>query len=120
MIQLHKPRAIVLLSGGMDSCVCAAVAARDYDAAALHVSYGQRTEQRERDSFERICDRLGIDNRMVVRNEAFRQIEIACSIENQHGKTVSRGTLHAGVIDVARAHLEAVAMEDAAKEGWAK
>jgi 7-cyano-7-deazaguanine synthase len=74
MIQLHKPRAIVLLSGGMDSCVCAAVAARDYDAAALHVSYGQRTEQRERDSFERICDRLGIDNRMVVRNEAFRQI----------------------------------------------
>src|SRR5579872_3379049 len=74
MIQSRKSRAIVLLSGGMDSCVCAAVAARDSDAAALHISYGQRTEQRERESFERICDRLGIDHRMVVRNEAFRQI----------------------------------------------
>lgn len=64
----------MLLSGGMDSCVCAALAARDYDAAALHISYGQRTEERERDSFERICDRLGIDERLVVRNEAFSLI----------------------------------------------
>jgi 7-cyano-7-deazaguanine synthase len=42
--------AVVLLSGGMDSCVCAALAARDYDTAALHVSYGQRTEEREQQS----------------------------------------------------------------------
>ena len=69
-----KSRAVVLLSGGMDSSVCATLANRDYDAAALHISYGQRTEQRERDSFERICDRLGIDDRMTVRNEAFRLI----------------------------------------------
>jgi 7-cyano-7-deazaguanine synthase len=69
-----KSRAIVLLSGGMDSCVCAALAARDYDAAALHISYGQRTEQRERESFERICDRLGIRDRLTVRNEALRAI----------------------------------------------
>jgi 7-cyano-7-deazaguanine synthase len=74
MIRSDKSRAVVLLSGGMDSCVCAALAARDHNAAALHISYGQRTEQRERDSFERICDRLGIDDRMVVRNEAFRLI----------------------------------------------
>src|SRR3954453_13621561 len=74
MSQLRKSRAVVLLSGGMDSCVCAALAARDHDTAALHISYGQRTEQRERDSFERICDGLGIDDRMIVRNEAFRRI----------------------------------------------
>ena len=74
MTQSISSRAIVLLSGGMDSAVCAALAARDHDAAALHISYGQRTEQRERESFERICDRLGIDGRMVVRNEAFRLI----------------------------------------------
>ena len=67
-------RAVVLLSGGMDSCVCAALAARDHEAAALHVSYGQRTESRERDSFQRICDRLGIDRRLAVRNEALRLI----------------------------------------------
>jgi 7-cyano-7-deazaguanine synthase len=67
-------RAIVLLSGGMDSCVCAALAARDHDAAALHISYGQRTESRERDSFQRICDRLRIEKRLAVRNEALRLI----------------------------------------------
>ncbi|MGH9569623.1 MAG: 7-cyano-7-deazaguanine synthase, partial [Candidatus Angelobacter sp.] len=32
------------MSGGMDSCVCAALAARDTEPAALHISYGQRTE----------------------------------------------------------------------------
>ncbi|HZW79761.1 MAG TPA: 7-cyano-7-deazaguanine synthase QueC [Candidatus Deferrimicrobiaceae bacterium] len=74
MSHLTKPRAIVLLSGGMDSCVCAALAARDHQAAALHVSYGQRTEQRERQSFLEICDRLHIRERLLVRNEALRAI----------------------------------------------
>ncbi len=67
-------RAVVLLSGGMDSCVCAALAARDYAAAALHVSYGQRTEDRERQSFLAICDRLNIHDKLLVRNEALRAI----------------------------------------------
>jgi 7-cyano-7-deazaguanine synthase len=69
-----KTRAVVLLSGGMDSCVCAALAAKDYDVAALHISYGQRTEEKERRSFATICDRLGIRTRLVVRNEALRAI----------------------------------------------
>ena len=69
-----KARAIVLLSGGMDSCVCAALAVRDYDPAALHISYGQRTEERERKSFQSICDRLGIRQRLLVRNQALRAI----------------------------------------------
>src|SRR5579884_3017644 len=58
----------------MDSCVCAALAARDYDPAALHISYGQRTEERERKSFLAICDRLGIGQRLLVGNEALRAI----------------------------------------------
>ena len=70
----HRSRAVVLLSGGMDSCVCAALAARDHQAAAVHVSYGQRTERRERSSFESVCDRLGIHDRLLVRNEALRAI----------------------------------------------
>jgi 7-cyano-7-deazaguanine synthase len=74
MLNSSKLRSVVLLSGGMDSCVCAALAARDTEAAALHVSYGQRTEQRERESFHLICERLGFAQRMVVRNEAFRKI----------------------------------------------
>ena len=69
-----KARSVVLLSGGMDSCVCAALSARDTEAAALHVSYGQLTEKRERDSFQRICDRLGIKQRLAIRDESFRMI----------------------------------------------
>src|SRR5258706_10625171 len=69
-----RSRAVVLLSGGMDSCVCAALAVRDYDAAAVHVSYGQRTEERERRAFESICERLGIRARLAVRNDALRAI----------------------------------------------
>jgi 7-cyano-7-deazaguanine synthase len=69
-----RSRAVVLLSGGMDSCVCAALAAREHRAAAVHVSYGQRTEERERRSFESICDRLEIHDRLLVRNEALRSI----------------------------------------------
>lgn len=58
----------------MDSCVCAALAARDHDAAAVHVSYGQRTEERERQSFLAICQRLKIHDRLMVRNDALSQI----------------------------------------------
>src|ERR1700686_3614789 len=74
MLRETKSRAVVLLSGGMDSCVCAALAARDFAAAAVHVSYGQRTEERERSAFLGICDRLGIHDRLIVRNEALRAI----------------------------------------------
>jgi 7-cyano-7-deazaguanine synthase len=70
----QKTRAVVLLSGGMDSCVCAALAARQHDAAALHVSYGQRTEERERRAFLGICERLAIRDRLVLRNSALHAI----------------------------------------------
>jgi 7-cyano-7-deazaguanine synthase len=58
----------------MDSCVCAALAVRDYDVAAVHVSYGQRTEERERQSFIATCLRLKIHDKLMVRNEALRAI----------------------------------------------
>ncbi|HZC24409.1 MAG TPA: 7-cyano-7-deazaguanine synthase QueC, partial [Candidatus Binatia bacterium] len=65
-----KSRAVVLLSGGMDSAVCATLAVRDFDAAAVHVSYGQRTQERERQSFLAICQGLKIHDKLMVRNEA--------------------------------------------------
>ncbi len=58
----------------MDSSVCAALAVRDHDLAALHISYGQRTEERERQSFLAICQRLKIHDRLMIRNESFRAI----------------------------------------------
>ena len=69
-----QTRAVVLLSGGMDSCVCAALAVRNHEAAAVHISYGQRTEERERQSFLAICQRLTIRDKLMVRNEALRAI----------------------------------------------
>lgn len=74
MIDENQERAVVLLSGGMDSCVCAALAARDYNTAAVHISYGQRTEGRERESFLAICERLKIQEKLLVRSEALRLI----------------------------------------------
>jgi len=72
-----RARALVVLSGGMDSTVCAALAVRDFGAenvAALHIDYGQRTERRERQSFQQVCDRLGIPTRLAVKTEFFRAI----------------------------------------------
>src|SRR5450631_4433504 len=70
----EKSHAVVLLSGGMDSTVCTTLATREHNVAAVHVSYGQRTELAERRAFQAICDRLGIADRLVVRNDALRAI----------------------------------------------
>ena len=48
--------AIALVSGGMDSCVAAAVAAREHELGMLHVSYGQRTQERELRAFREIAE----------------------------------------------------------------
>ncbi len=114
---VKRGRAVVLLSGGMDSCVCAALAARDHQAAAVHVSYGQRTEHRERRSFENICDRLQIRDRLLVRNEALRAIGGSAltdsSIAVPEAKTIS-ASIPAGVpvtyVPFRNAHFLAVAV----------
>ncbi len=59
--------AVCLVSGGMDSCVTAAMANEESDNLAfLHVSYGQRTEARERQAFQQIADHYGVQHRLVV------------------------------------------------------
>jgi 7-cyano-7-deazaguanine synthase len=59
--------AICLVSGGMDSCVTAAIAQQENDELAfLHVSYGQRTEQRERQSFDALADHFEVGLRLVI------------------------------------------------------
>ena len=69
-----RNRAVVLMSGGMDSCVTAAIAARDYDIAALHASYGQRTAPRELRCFHVLADHFGAVERMVVQLDYFSKI----------------------------------------------
>lgn len=68
-------KAIVLVSGGMDSCVTAAIAALDAcELAFLHVSYGQRTEARERRAFNDIADHYGVEQRLDVSIEHLAKI----------------------------------------------
>jgi 7-cyano-7-deazaguanine synthase len=111
-----QSRAVVLLSGGMDSCVCAALAVRDRQAAAVHVSYGQRTEQRERRAFESICDRLQIRDRLLVRNEALRAIGGSAltdsSIAVPEAQAISAGVQNVPVtyVPFRNAHFLAVAV----------
>ncbi len=66
--------AVVLVSGGMDSCVTAAIANREYEMAFLHLNYGQRTEKRELKAFNDLADFYGIKRRLVVNVEHLKQI----------------------------------------------
>src|SRR5712671_3378426 len=73
----NTANAIVLLSGGMDSCVCAAEACAQHGAAhvaLLHASYGQRTESREARAFREIADFYGIEQRLMAQLDHFRAI----------------------------------------------
>jgi len=70
----RRDKAVVLVSGGMDSCVTAAIAAQEHELALLHASYGQRTEARERKAFDDIADFYQAKDRLVARLDHFRQI----------------------------------------------
>ncbi len=70
-------KAVVLLSGGMDSCVSAAIAVETHgvgNIALLHASYGQRTQNRERRAFDEIANFYGITHRLVADLNYFRSI----------------------------------------------
>jgi 7-cyano-7-deazaguanine synthase len=69
-----RPRAVVCLSGGMDSSVCAALAARDYEVYAVHFSYGQRTEMRELLSAQDVARIVGAKELLHLKIDLFRRI----------------------------------------------
>ena len=71
---MARERAVVCLSGGMDSTVCAALAARDYDAYGLHLSYGQRTEARELASARQVAEHVGLHGLLELETDLFRRI----------------------------------------------
>jgi len=64
---MKKKEAVVMMSGGMDSSVCASIAKSEgYVISALHINYGQRTQSRELLAFNEVTDYLGISKRLVV------------------------------------------------------
>lgn len=71
-----KQLAVVLLSGGLDSCVTAAVARQNFNLALLYLDYGHRTNARERRAFHDIADHYGVpaDRRLAAGTDALRQV----------------------------------------------
>ena len=67
-------RGVVLVSGGMDSCLTVALAAREYSLALLHLNYGQRTESRELRAFHEIADFYQAEHRLVISMEHLAKI----------------------------------------------
>ncbi len=112
----EKPLAVVLLSGGMDSCVTAAIASLDHRIAALHSSYGQRTEARERRAFGEIADRLGADPRLHIEQRYLLAIGGSAltdpSIDVPHADLVAaqQGSIPATYVPFRNAHFLAAAV----------
>lgn len=75
MLHKEKTLSVCLVSGGMDSCVTAAIAkAENQEIAFLHISYGQRTERRERQAFNDIADFYAVEKRLAVSIEYLARI----------------------------------------------
>lgn len=66
MNRIDKNIAVVAVSGGLDSCVTAAIAMEEYEVAFAHVNYGQRTERRELKAFNGIADHYNLKERLII------------------------------------------------------
>lgn len=62
----NKKIAIVAVSGGLDSCVTAAIANETYELALAHINYGQRTQERELKAFNEIADFYKAKKRIII------------------------------------------------------
>lgn len=62
----NKPIAVVAVSGGLDSCVTAAIANKDYELAFAHINYGQRTETRELKAFHDIAEFYDVGKNLLL------------------------------------------------------
>ncbi len=71
---MKKVKAIVLVSGGLDSCVTAAIARQKYDPCFLHITYDQLTATREKQAFLDIAEYYKVKNKLIVNIDYLRQI----------------------------------------------
>lgn len=68
--------AVVLLSGGLDSCVTTAIASKSHRLALLHLDYRQTTQDRERRAFTEIATHFRVPqtHRLLVQADFLAQI----------------------------------------------
>jgi len=74
-------KAVVILSGGMDSTTALFIAKKDYDVIPLHFNYSQRTQKRELKAFNDICDFLGLKNRYIIDLPFYEQIGASALVD---------------------------------------
>jgi 7-cyano-7-deazaguanine synthase len=104
--------AVVLVSGGMDSCVCAAIALEKYQLAFLHASYGQRTQSRELRAFEAIADHYRVQQRLVCSLDHLSRIgassltDFSMAVEEAN---LNRGNIPSSYVPFRNAHFLSVA-----------
>ncbi len=117
MNKVNKDLSIVLVSGGMDSCVCAAIANGLYRPAFLHVNYGQRTEASEMKSFNEIADYYKVEKRLVVCLEHLKVIggsaltdtNIPVPEPNAHNSKLRTTSIPSTYVPFRNAHLLSIA-----------
>ncbi|MEZ5429302.1 MAG: 7-cyano-7-deazaguanine synthase QueC [Pyrinomonadaceae bacterium] len=117
---MNKKLSICLVSGGMDSCVSAAIAREDSDQLAfLHISYGQLTQRRERRAFNDIADHYGVEKRLDISIEHLariggssltdRSIEVAeADLENKEIPTSYVPFRNANMLSIATSWAEVI------------
>ncbi|MCL5283869.1 MAG: 7-cyano-7-deazaguanine synthase QueC [Armatimonadetes bacterium] len=114
-------KAVVLMSGGLDSCVTAACAKRDgYELMALHISYHQRTENREETAFHRICDYYEVQERFVGSIDHLARIGGSCLTDPNiavEEADLNRTEMPNSYVPFRNAHLLSVAVSWAEVEG---
>jgi len=108
----ERKRAVVSVSGGMDSAVTAALAAREHRLAFLHANYGQRTEAKELACFHALADHFAAEARLVVDFSDLRQIGGSsltdASVPVREGEPVD-GVVPTSYVPFRNAHLLAAA-----------
>ena len=107
--------AIALLSGGLDSCVCSAIAAQEHELALLHVGYGQRTAARERQAFEEIADFYGVQRRLACSLDYMRDIGGSSLTDeripvSKEGVDATDGAIPTSYVPFRNTHLIAIAV----------
>jgi len=109
----ERSLAVVCVSGGMDSAVAAALAAREHRLAFLHANYGQRTEAKELACFQALADHFGAGLRLVVDFSDLRQIGGSsltdAAIPVREGEPVD-GVVPSSYVPFRNAHLLAAAV----------
>jgi 7-cyano-7-deazaguanine synthase len=110
---MNRDIAVVLVSGGMDSCVTAAIANQTYEMAFVHLNYGQRTERRELRAFGDIADYYKVKRRLVVNVEHLKQIGGSSLTDNSievQKADLNRTEIPTSYVPFRNAHLLSIAV----------